>query len=126
MCSAIDQATRLTTRGGGRSRSNSARQEDSLLSASSRRWGITLPATSLPRCLFRAAVFLALLLCVFAAFASPALAQIPVPSPVPPPPGQDNTSKRGSTIITNVNLVVLHTTVLDDRQRFADRLQAGK
>jgi len=47
-----------------------------------------------------------------------------VPSPVPPPPGQDNTSKRGATIITNVNLVVLHTTVLDDRQRFADGLKA--
>ncbi len=47
-----------------------------------------------------------------------------MPSPVPPPPGQDNTSKRGATIITNVNLVVLHTTVLDDRQRFADGLKA--
>src|SRR5205085_2242165 len=34
-----------------------------------------------------------------------------------------NTDKQGSTIITRVNLVVLHTTVLDDRQRFADGLK---
>src|SRR5438874_9127547 len=29
-----------------------------------------------------------------------------------------------STIVSRVNLVVLHTTVLDDRQRFADGLTA--
>jgi Ca-activated chloride channel homolog len=59
-------------------------------------------------------------------FASSALAQIPVSNPSPPPPpGQGNNSgKQGATIISRVNLVVLHTTVLDDRQRFADGLKA--
>ena len=40
------------------------------------------------------------------------------------PPGQDpNAGKQGSSIKINVNLVVLHTTVLDDRGRFADGLK---
>jgi Ca-activated chloride channel homolog len=68
---------------------------------------------------------LAILLCAVAFFASPALAQIPIPTPTPPPPGQDaNAGKQGPSIKVNVNLVVLHTTVLDDRQRFADGLKA--
>ncbi|PYT81084.1 MAG: VWA domain-containing protein [Acidobacteria bacterium] len=58
-------------------------------------------------------------------FFAPSLrAQIPVANPVPPPPGQNNTEKQGATIVSRVNLVVLHTTVLDDRQRFADGLTA--
>jgi len=59
-------------------------------------------------------------------FASSALAQIPITNPVPPPPpqpGQNNAGKQGAAIVTRVNLVVLHTTVLDDRQRFADGLK---
>src|SRR5205807_3941145 len=72
---------------------------------------------------FRRALLRAALLCAIAVFAFPAPAQVPVTSPVPPPPGQNNTDKQGSTIITRVNLVVLHTTVLDDRQRFADGLK---
>ena len=58
--------------------------------------------------------------------ASAAVAQIPVPSPAPPPPpGQDaNAGKQGSSIKVDVDLVVLHTTVIDDRQRFADGLKA--
>jgi Ca-activated chloride channel homolog len=57
---------------------------------------------------------------------SPALAQVPVGSPAPPPPpGQDNNAgKQGASIKVNVNLVVLHTTVLDDRMRFADGLKS--
>ncbi len=55
-------------------------------------------------------------------------AQIPISSPPPPPPppssGQDaNVGKQGSNLVFRVNLVVLHTTVLDDRQRFADGLK---
>jgi len=49
---------------------------------------------------------------------------VPVASPAPPsPPGQES-GKQGSKLIFNVNLVVLHTTVLDDRQRFADGLKS--
>jgi Ca-activated chloride channel homolog len=63
--------------------------------------------------------------CAVGLFASPALAQIPVPSSPPPPPGQDaNAGKQGSSIKVDVNLVVLHTTVLDDRQRFAEGLKS--
>jgi Ca-activated chloride channel family protein len=66
------------------------------------------------------------LLFALIAFASAASAQLPVPAPPPPPPpGQDpNAGKQGSKLTFNVDLVVLHTTVLDDRQRFADGLKS--
>jgi len=84
----------------------------------------TLPAIERLRRFCGPVCFL-LLLCAVAVFASPALAQIPIPTPTPPPPGQDaNAGKQGPSIKINVNLVVLHTTVLDDRQRFADGLKA--
>jgi len=68
---------------------------------------------------------LSILLCAVVLLASSASAQLPVPSPPPPPPpGQaSNSGKQGSSIKVDVNLVVLHTTVLDDRQRFADGLK---
>lgn len=48
-----------------------------------------------------------------------------MPVPPPPPPDQDaNAGKQGSKLTFNVDLVVLHTTVLDDRQRFADGLKS--
>jgi Ca-activated chloride channel family protein len=47
---------------------------------------------------------------------------IPIQAQQPPPPGQ-STPGQGSTIKVDVNLVVLHTTVLDDRGRFADGLK---
>jgi Ca-activated chloride channel homolog len=51
-------------------------------------------------------------------------AQIPVTStPPPPPPSQDaGKSQSGSKIQVDVNLVVLHTTVLDDRGKFVEGL----
>jgi Ca-activated chloride channel family protein len=51
-------------------------------------------------------------------------AQIPVNTPPPPPPpGQDaGKSQSGSRISVDVNLVVLHTTVLDDRGKFVEGL----
>ncbi|HEV2198099.1 MAG TPA: VWA domain-containing protein [Candidatus Acidoferrum sp.] len=83
---------------------------------------MTRPATN-SSWRFRAGILPAALLCAIAVFIPPALAQIPVTNPVPPPPGQNNADKQGAAIITRVNLVVLHTTVLDDRQRFADGLK---
>ena len=50
-------------------------------------------------------------------------AQIPVPQAQPTAPDQ-NITKQGSTIKIDVGLVVLHTTVLDDRGKFADGLKA--
>jgi Ca-activated chloride channel homolog len=64
------------------------------------------------------------LLCALVLSPFPASAQILVSNPQPPPPGQQSSSeKQGSTIKVQVNLVVLHTTVLDDRGRFADGLK---
>jgi Ca-activated chloride channel family protein len=51
-----------------------------------------------------------------------ALAQIPIPNAQPAPPEQA-TGGQGSNIKVDVNLVVLHTTVLDDRGRFAEGLK---
>jgi len=50
-------------------------------------------------------------------------AQIPVAVPPPPPPGQEGgVSPSGGKIKVDVNLVVLHTTVVDDRGNFVDGL----
>jgi VWFA-related protein len=59
---------------------------------------------------------------VFAANGS--FAQIPVATPPPPPPpGQEGgASPSGGRIRVDVNLVVLHTTVNDDRGKFVDGL----
>jgi VWFA-related protein len=50
-------------------------------------------------------------------------AQIPIPNAQPAPPGQPSNSGQGQSIKVDVNLVVLHTTVLDDRGRFAEGLK---
>jgi Ca-activated chloride channel family protein len=64
------------------------------------------------------------LLCALVLSQFPVSAQLPVSTPPPPPPGQASSAeKQGSTIKVQVNLVVLHTTVLDDRGRFADGLK---
>ena len=65
-----------------------------------------------------------MLVCAAAVLALPAFAQIPIPNSAPPPPGQNsNAGKQGSVLKVDVSLVVLHTTVVDDRQRFADGLK---
>jgi VWFA-related protein len=51
-----------------------------------------------------------------------ALAQIPTTPSAPPPPPSAGGGQE-SKIRVDVNLVVLHTTVLDDRGRFADGLK---
>ncbi len=63
-------------------------------------------------------------------FAQLAAAQNPLPGgppPVPPPPGQVESQPKqkqdGASIKVNVNLVVLHTSVLDDRSHFVDGLK---
>ena len=67
---------------------------------------------------------LVMLLCAFVLAPFPASAQLAISFPQPPPPGQESSAeKQGSTIKVQVNLVVLHTTVLDDRGRFADGLK---
>jgi Ca-activated chloride channel homolog len=64
----------------------------------------------------------------FAIFAGTAHAQLPVQNSAPPPPpgeGQDGvspSSQSGGKIKVDVNLVVLHTSVFDDRGKFVDGL----
>jgi VWFA-related protein len=47
---------------------------------------------------------------------------IAVPNSQPPPPNQDP-NRQGGSIKVDVSLVVLHTTVLDDRAKFVDGLK---
>ena len=61
--------------------------------------------------------------CALLPFVSPGLAQIPIPQDQPPPPGQNQGADKG-TIRVDVGLVVLHTSVVDDRGKFADGLKA--
>src|SRR5208283_982671 len=86
--------------------------------------GITRPAIER---FFRRAASLAQVLifvCAFTLIAAGAHAQTPLPQPPPPPPpGQAQNNGQGSVVKVDVNLVVLHTTVVDDRQRFADGLK---
>lgn len=63
------------------------------------------------------------LVCLLALLVTPAFAQIPITPPQPPPPGTDPNAKQG-TIKIDVGLVVLHTSVVDDRGKFADGLKA--
>jgi Ca-activated chloride channel family protein len=114
----IGQAIRRMTRGGEKLRSSYARPRDCHPSTCTRRPGITRPATSLASASRRG--FLALAASFALLFGvGVALAQIPTTPSAPPPPGPPQDSK----IRVDVNLVVLHTTVLDDRGRFADGLK---
>ena len=69
---------------------------------------------------FRHAFFAAILVC---ALGLALFAQIPIPNAQPAPPGQTTSSGQGQSIKVDVNLVVLHTTVVDDRGRFAEGLK---
>src|SRR5437016_7976108 len=124
MSSAIDQATRSTTLAGASSRSSCERPRGFRPSASFPRPVITPPATEFSRGFLPSLRYLSVLICAAAILASAAFAQIPIPNSVPPPPSQDpDAGKQGPSIKVDVNLVVLHTTVIDDRQRFADGLK---
>src|SRR5208337_4584387 len=118
------QAIMSTTRGGAKSRSSCARPRGFRLFPFTPGPATTRPRTDgrhNPRYLFFAGLALSLTLLFLA---GPSLAQIPVQTvPPPPPPDQDaGKGQTGSHIKLNVSLVVLHTTVLDDRSRFVEGL----
>src|SRR5579864_7252576 len=116
----IGQAIRRMTHAGEKSRSNSARRRGFLRLTCTRRRATTLPATDLSSLWSRRGL-LALFVSITVLFGvGVALAQLPAVAVAPPPPpggGQE------SKIRVDVNLVVLHTTVIDDRGRFADGLK---
>lgn len=119
------QATKHTTHAGEKSKLNSARPEDYLLSASSQKPATTRPAINAFRRSLATTIFAgisAAALFVISAHAQQAPAQDPLApqNPQPAPPGQQ---KPGASIKVDVALVVLHTTVIDDRGRFVDGLK---
>jgi Ca-activated chloride channel homolog len=69
----------------------------------------------------RRALFVAAASCILVA--AVAFAQNPFPTAPPPPPPPGQSSGPNAPISVSVNLVVLHTTVLDDRGRFAEGLK---
>src|SRR3974390_3011748 len=131
MYSDTDQAITLTTPAGARSRSNSVRPRASRPCPSTPRPATTLLRTDLLRALKSvissetrnlSSILVTALIFLFV-FVSPASAQIQVQTPPPPPPEQNNgTPQAGGRIKLDVNLVVLHTAVLDDRGKFVDGL----
>jgi VWFA-related protein len=123
------QVTKRTTPAGAKLKSNCALPRASRPSASTTKPATTPPATS-PRKIsaflaqtILSARFLFLVLSPFSALT--AFAQdnpLALPQSGPPPPSQ-GPEQQGGTIKVNVNLVVLHTTVLDDRGKFVDGLK---
>src|SRR5579863_2399270 len=117
----IARAIKHMTRAGEKSRLSCARPRGSRLSTFTRRLATTRRVTNAVA-RFSLPTFLVVAVCALALSGLPALSQIPsVPSNQPLPPGQQ--APTDPKIRVDVNLVVLHTTVLDDRSRFADGLK---
>src|SRR5215469_11399962 len=115
-----NQAITSTTRAGARLRSSCALPKDSRPSPFTPRLAITRRRTERARGL---SLGLTGFLLMFLFVADSLFAQIPVAVPPPPPPGQEGgVSPSGGKIKVDVNLVVLHTTVVDDRGNFVDGL----
>src|SRR5277367_2619855 len=120
----IGRAIKRMMHGGEKSRSGCGLQKDCRRSMFSPRQGITRRATKFAFFSISPISRLLVIFCAGGFLLSPAFAQIPIPTAQPLPPGQDpNAGKQGSVVKVDVNLVVLHTTVLDDRGRFADGLK---
>src|ERR1700749_1071473 len=119
-----NRATMCTTRAGAKSRSSCAHPKDSRPLRSTLRLAVTRPPIGFVS-RYRSSILASLALILFCVFASgPAYSQIPVQEAPPPPPSQpkDPAQQQGSKIKVQVNLVVLHTTVLDDRGKFVEGL----
>src|SRR6266436_5709893 len=124
MCWDTNQAITFTTRAGERSRSSCAHPRVSHPSLLIQRPDTTPRHTEASKSFRRIGLKIAGLLFAALFAASGSFAQIPVATPPPPPPpGQESgTSPSGGRIRVDVNLVVLHTTVNDDRGKFVEGL----
>jgi Ca-activated chloride channel family protein len=117
-----NQAITFTTPGGEKSKLNSARPKACRRLRHTPKPAITHRLIKLLG--FSRTVSLSAFALLIFLLSSPLLAQIPVANtPPPPPPGQDaGKGQSGSKISVDVSLVVLHTTVLDDRGKFVEGL----
>src|SRR5271169_3559477 len=117
-----DQATAYTTPAGAKSRLNCARPRAYHPFRSTQRPVITPRRTERHK-LPEFVRFGALFLLIFLVGGGRAFAQIPIaPTAPPPPPGQSAPDNKQGKIALNVDLVVLHTSVLDDRGKFVEGL----
>src|SRR6266403_766608 len=117
------QAITFTTRGGESSRSSCAHPRDSHPSLLIQRPDTTRRHTEAGKSFRRTGLTTACFLFAMLFAASGSFAQIPVATPPPPPPpGQESgTSPSGGRIRVDVNLVVLHTTVIDNSGSMRDK-----
>src|SRR6267154_785668 len=118
------QATKHTTPAGEKSKSSFARPADCRHSLSTQNPDTTRRVIDSARRIAAAATFAGVSVVALSVFS--AHAQAPGQDPLAPqnsqpaPPGQQ---QPGAVIKKDVNLVVLHTTVVDDRGRFVDGLK---
>src|SRR5579872_2768521 len=120
----IGRATRRTMHAGEKSKSSCELREGCRRLTSLRRQATTRLATERTTWSLRPLLHVFVLIFAVTVLVPLSFAQIPIPAPQPPPPGQDpNAGKQGSTIKIDVGIVVLHTSVLDDRGKFADGLK---
>src|ERR1700741_184791 len=134
-----DRATAYTMQGGARLKSSCARPKDCLPSPSIQRPDTTLRLIEGPNSLAkksryvssragRGICFAGFLLFLYgsvgvvATFAQIPVQNAPAPPPSPDAPKAQQPGQSGGRIKLDVNLVVLHTTVLDDRGKFVEGL----
>src|ERR1700756_185815 len=134
-----DRATAYTMQGGARLKSSCARPKDCLPSPSIQRPDTTLRLTERPNSLAkksryvssragRGICFAGFLLFLYgsvgvvATFAQIPVQNAPAPPPSPDAPKAQQPGQSGGRIKLDVNLVVLHTTVLDDRGKLVEGL----
>src|ERR1700751_433561 len=134
-----DRATAYTMQGGARLKSSCARPKDCLPSPSIQRPDTTLRLIEGPNSLAKKAryvspragrgicfagflLFLYGLVGVVTTFAQIPGQNAPAPPPSPDAPKAQQPGQSGGRIKLDVNLVVLHTTVLDDRGKFVEGL----
>src|ERR1700751_5408001 len=134
-----DRATAYTMQGGARLKSSCARPKDCLPSPSIQRPDTTLRLIEGPNSLAKKAryvspragrgicfagflLFLYGLVGVVTTFAQIPGQNAPAPPPSPDAPKAQQPGQSGGRIKVEVNLVVLHTSVLDDRGKFVEGL----